>query len=296
MIRTKRPGFLTRLFGGAELRPTVDAAPLQSLLALAWVVEARDPYTGGHLWRVSRYANLLAQRAGHSAKEVAVVTMGGFLHDLGKIAVPDAVLRKTGRLTDDEYDVIKTHPEVGRQLLSRHPLGEFVMDAVYGHHERPDGKGYPLGIEGDRIAPMSAIVGICDAFDAMTSARPYRKPMPVEHAFDIVRANLGTQFHRKYGELFLELGAEPDLHHVVGHSDDGIPLQHCLACGPTIVVRQDRRPGMTVFCPACTSAYRFHDLHEALEPTGESASASDLVSAPDEALLSRFAERLAWPV
>lgn len=95
---------------------------LKNLLAMAWFVEARDPYTGGHLWRVSRYARLLADRAGLAEAETARVSIGGFLHDLGKIGVPDAILRKPGALTDDEYAVMKTHPDVGMAHAGGAPL------------------------------------------------------------------------------------------------------------------------------------------------------------------------------
>lgn len=146
---------------------------MASLLAMAWFVEARDPYTGGHLWRVSRYARLLAEETGLPAAEVAQVSVGGFLHDLGKIGVPDAVLRKPSRLTEEEYAVIKTHPDLGLRMLARHPLAAFVGDAVGMHHERPDGLGYPNGLTTENIPVAARIVGICDAFDAMTTALPH---------------------------------------------------------------------------------------------------------------------------
>lgn len=116
---------------------------LASLLTMAWFVEARDPYTGGHLWRVSRYAYLLARSARLSDGEAARIGLGGFLHDLGKVGVPDAILRKPTGLTDEEYTVIKTHPHMGSRMLAGHPLAQLVNDAVLLHHERPDGAGYP---------------------------------------------------------------------------------------------------------------------------------------------------------
>ena len=112
-------------------------ALLHTLLGLSMIVEARDPYTGGHLWRVSQFSKLLAQQAGLSRRDVALCEIGGFLHDLGKVGVPDAILNKPDRLTDGEYAVIKTHPTVGGRLLAHHPLANLTMDAVVGHHERP---------------------------------------------------------------------------------------------------------------------------------------------------------------
>lgn len=292
MTRNKPLRFLSRIFGQPRSATPFGHTGLASLLSLAWVVEARDPYTGGHLWRVSRYAALLAQEAGMPAPQADIVMIGGFLHDLGKIAVPDAILRKADRLTDEEYEVIKTHPAVGRNLLAPHPFGALVMDAIYAHHERPDGKGYPRGLAGEAIPAMSAIVGICDAFDAMTSARPYRKAMTVEAALGVLRANLGTQFHGEYGERFLQLDRDDRLRHIVGHSDEGIPLRHCIACGPTIVVRSDTRAGTSVFCPACRTGYRFEAPHAPLTPAGRSATADDLIPEPDSALITRMLERL----
>jgi len=115
---------ISRLLGNddAEIRARFQEDLLTSLLVMAWMVEARDPYTGGHLWRVSRFARLLAADAGLREADVARIAVGGFLHDLGKISVPDQILGKQDRLTDQEYDVIKIHPEIGWRLLAGHPL------------------------------------------------------------------------------------------------------------------------------------------------------------------------------
>jgi len=268
------------------------AAPLPeqlfaSLLVMAWVVEARDPYTGGHLWRVSRFAELLARRAGLSASETAQVALGGFLHDLGKIGIPDALLNKRDRLTEDEYEVIKTHPEVGYRLLLGHPLAELVADAIRLHHETPDGRGYPLGLAGSEIPRMARIIGICDAFDAMTSSRPYRVGMPLEQALAIIREQLGRQFDRTLGELFIGLGEEGTLTHIVGHSDQGIPLQSCIQCGPIIVMRRGQQPGEQLYCPACHGQYRL-EADQKLVATGQRGSAADLKPQADEELIGRF--------
>lgn len=148
-------------------------ALVSSLFMMAWFFEARDPHTGGHLWRVSRYARLLGEEAGLPSADVARASLGGFLHDLGKIGIPDAVLRKTSALNADEFAIVRTHPEMGWRMLSGHPLADWVKDAVYSHHERPDGTGYPRGLHAEEIHQDARIVGICDAFDAMTSSRPY---------------------------------------------------------------------------------------------------------------------------
>lgn len=224
---------------------------LKSLYVMASMVEARDPYTGGHLWRVSQYSRLLAEHHGLADTDVARIALGGFLHDLGKVGVPDAILNKPDRLTDEEYAVIKTHPEVGSRVLSEHPLAGLARAAVLSHHETPDGNGYPHRLAGDDIPLDARIVGICDAFDAMTSTRPYRRGMPVEKALTIITENLGTQFDRELGALFLELGEQGALAPIVGHTEPGIPLQECPMCGPTIVVHARDQNGDHVYCRHC---------------------------------------------
>lgn len=267
-------------------------ALLASLLAMAWVVEARDPYTGGHLWRVSRYAALLCERAGTSLAVCARVSVGAFLHDLGKVGIPDAILRKPTALSDDEHAVIQTHPELGDRLLAGHPLAHWARDAVRCHHERPDGQGYPQGLVGDAVPHAARVVGICDAFDAMTSTRPYRAAMPVPQALDRIAGALGRQFDAPLGRHFLALGAEGLLDHIAGHSDDGIPLQRCMTCGPTLVVRREQSVGESVFCRNCGGEYRLNrSLDERpyrVEASGRQGQAKDLAPVADTALIQRF--------
>lgn len=266
---------------------------LSSLLVLGWVVEARDPYTGGHLWRVARYSQLLATRAGLASGEIARIAIGGFLHDLGKIGIPDAILRKPGRLTADEYEVVKTHPEVGARLLAGHPLRDLVVDAVRSHHERPDGQGYPHGVKESPIA--ARIVGICDAFDAMTSRRTYQMARSIPDALAIIEHGLGRQFDATFGEQFVVLGREGALEAVVGHSDDGIPLRTCLICGPTLVVRREHREGDFVACPSCRGRHRLDAGPQGLiaTATGTEASAEELRPDADLDLVERFVHETA---
>lgn len=251
---------------------------LTSLLVMAWMVEARDRYTGGHLWRVSQFSQLLARRAGLAEGEVSRIAVGAFLHDLGKISVPDHILGKKDRLTEGEYAIIKTHTEVGWQMLSSHPLAKLAEHAIRAHHETPDGRGYPRGLAAADIPVEARIVGICDAFDAMTSTRPYRAGMPIARALDTIAENLGTQFDREMGERFVALGREGALDHIVGHSDAGIPLQTCLACGPIIAVPRAHQPGMNLYCPACSGAYATRGAGKQLQlvATGTQGSPVDL--------------------
>lgn len=224
---------------------------LESLFTMAFVVEARDPYTGGHVWRVSQYARLLARELGLSESERARIALGGFLHDLGKIGVPDEILRKPDRLTDAEYAIMRTHPEVGYHLVQRHPLRTLIESPILNHHERLDGKGYPSGIADEAIPLDARIVGLADAFDAMTSQRPYRAAMPVEDALRIIDQEADRQFDPACADAFLSLGRRGALSPIHGHSDDGIPLQDCPICGPTVVIQRRNQAGDHVHCRAC---------------------------------------------
>jgi hypothetical protein len=269
-------------------RHVVDAATsaeqlLQSLFVMAWMVEARDPYTGGHLWRVSQYSRLLAQHAGMSAADAARISIGGFLHDLGKIGVPDAILRKAERLTDEEFTVIKVHPEVGARLLASHPLAALADNAVLHHHERIDGTGYPASLAGDAIPLDARIVSICDAFDAMTSARPYRSSIGRIQALGIIEDQMGRQFDRHFAKYFLNLCRAGVLDHIIGHSDHGIPMQECPVCGPTIVVRRAQHDGDHVYCRNCgNEAIVTHvDGQLSARPTGNKGTISALIADPD---------------
>lgn len=240
---------------------------LKTLYTMAMMVEARDAYTGGHLWRVSRFSGLLAQALGLERREVLRIMLGGFLHDLGKVGVPDAILNKRDRLSDEEYAVIKTHPQVGADLLREHPLAALAMEAVLMHHETPDGKGYPAGLSAGDIPLVARIVGVADAFDAMTSSRPYRAGMPIERALQIIHENRGSQFDAQCAEQLIALGERGELAHIVGHSENGIPLQSCLACGPIIAIPRSLPHAGYLYCPSCGGEYQLNRLQQILSLT-----------------------------
>ncbi len=268
---------------------------LKSLYVMALLVEARDPYTGGHLWRVSQYCKILAAECGLPEKDVARIALGGFLHDLGKISIPDAILNKPERLTEAEYAVIKTHPEVGKRLLSEHPLAELASAAVHAHHETPDGRGYPLGLRGDDIPIDARIVGLCDAFDAMTSNRPYRRGMPVENALSILEQNLGKQFDADFGRKFIAIGRRGHLSPIAGYSEPGIPVQECPMCGPTIVVRRKNRSGDRVYCRRCgaEAAVTFENGKFDISMTGKQGDAAALQPEADIDLIESLVRETA---
>lgn len=268
---------------------------LNTLLGLAMIVEARDPYTGGHLWRVSQFSRLIAEQTGLSRPEVALCEIGGFLHDLGKVGVPDAILNKPERLTEAEYAIIKTHPSVGGKLLSNHPLASLAFEAVVGHHERPDGTGYPHGLAGEVIPEVARIVSIADAFDAMTSTRAYRKGMPMDKALSIIGGALGSQFDAPLAKHFLALKTSEQLAHIVGHSEPGLPLHQCGNCGAPMVVRSAQRDGEHVYCRCCGGETRLHKQGDSrqLEMTGARGDAAVLAPDSDPDLIEAMVEEIA---
>lgn len=266
---------------------------LKSLLGLAMVVEARDPYTAGHLWRVSRLSSLLAARGGVSAHDCACCEAGGFLHDLGKVAMPDSVLGKPAELTAQEFEVMQTHPNVGARALGGHALGSMVYAAVLSHHERPDGTGYPEGLSGEAIPLTARVVGLADAFDAMTSDRPYRKGLPIEQALHRIREGRGRQFDAAWTDVLLTRIQLDELEHIVGHSEEGLPLLHCPLCsGP--MIRPAHSEQLTG-CRVCGAELVVHKSHGVVElrPSGRKASAALLQPTPEPALIEAMAQRLA---
>ncbi len=175
-------------------RLSLEQAYLQILEALVESLEARDPYTAGHSRRVSRYSVQIARQMCLSEPEIENLRIGALLHDIGKIGIPDAVLLKDGRLSEEEFRIIKQHPDIGVRILER--IGAFgaYLAAVGLHHENHDGSGYPRGLSGNDIPVEARIVHLADAYDAMTSNRPYRNRMPEEKVRGILQENSGTQF------------------------------------------------------------------------------------------------------
>ena len=157
------------------------------ILSLAMTVEARDRYTQGHCERLAHYACMLGQAVGCRDHELRALRLGGYLHDVGKIAVPDAVLQKPGPLTASEHDVIKQHPVVGERLCGTLRSLALVRPIVRHHHERLDGKGYPDHLQGPDVPLLAQIVGVVDVYDALTTLRPYRRALPDEEAFQELR-------------------------------------------------------------------------------------------------------------
>jgi len=178
------------------------------LHSLTSAVDAKDAYTCGHSERVALLSRSLAVEAGLTEHQVDRIYMAGLLHDVGKIGVPEAVLQKTGKLTNEEFDQIKKHPEIGARILRDIKQIEDIIPGVMHHHERYDGKGYPTGLAGENIPLMGRIICLADCFDAMTSNRTYRKALPLEVALSEIRRCSGTQFDPRLAEAFLRTGCE----------------------------------------------------------------------------------------
>ena len=169
-------------------------AYLSTITSLARTIEAKDPYTGGHTERVAEYALMLARELGFGDDELQAVEVGAVIHDIGKIGIPDRILLKPGRLDSDEFEEMRKHPEISSYILDELDLPKVVRDMARNHHERFDGKGYPDGLKGNQIPLAARILTVADAFDAMTSDRPYRRALSQEVAAAEIRRNAGSQF------------------------------------------------------------------------------------------------------
>ncbi|MDX2496040.1 MAG: HD-GYP domain-containing protein [Desulfuromusa sp.] len=243
---------------GKQKHIDLSAKLLKSVLVLGAVIEARDAYTGGHTWRVGQYSRLLAEQAGLAPSEIFLASLGGFVHDIGKIGIPDRILAKPERLTNDEFALIKTHPLVGATLLADHPLGPLVLDAITHHHERFDGQGYPGKLTEERLSIYPRIIAVADTFDAMTSIRSYSKGMPKEEALAQLSAASGHHLDGTLVSDFLALAAKGSLDCILGHSDESRPLVNCPMDGPILALPRNKKDGDVVHCHACKGLYRLH--------------------------------------
>ncbi len=184
------------------------------ILTLGAALEVRDPYTSGHSERVARMSVATARAMGLSHEQCRALERGALLHDIGKIGVADTILRKTSALTPEEWAQMRRHPVVGAEILAQVKPQHSVVDLlpiIRHHHERVDGRGYPDGLAGDAIPLLARIVAVADAYDAMTSARPYRSGMPVEKVHAILQEGAGTQWDRRVVEAFLAQHRQPVL-------------------------------------------------------------------------------------
>jgi putative nucleotidyltransferase with HDIG domain len=180
-----------------------ELAYVGAIKALAAALDARDGYTAGHSERVSTLSVLIGRQMGLDQAQLDVLRLGALLHDIGKIGVADRVLQKNGPLTQEEFEIIKTHPTLGAHILRQVPFLSAHMPIVELHHERPDGRGYPHGLLGYATPVLARIVHVADAFDAMTTARAYRPAQTTSHAISELWRYAGSQFDTEVVEAFV---------------------------------------------------------------------------------------------
>ncbi len=183
----------------------IEELNMQVVGALAEAIDAKDTYTNGHSSRVAKYSRMIAARSGYSESEQNEIYMMGLLHDVGKIGVPDEVINKPSRLTDEEYEIIKKHPEVGGRILGSIKERPGLATGARWHHERYGGGGYPDGIAGEEIPEAARIIAVADAYDAMTSRRSYRDVMPQKKARAEIEKGIGTQFDPRFAKEMIRL-------------------------------------------------------------------------------------------
>lgn len=183
----------------------LDKISMQIVKALSGAIDAKDTYTNGHSTRVADYSRKIAERAGFSARQQDDIYMMGLLHDVGKIGIPGSIINKPGKLTDEEFEKIKTHPALGEGILKN--ITEFPQLAVGArwHHERYDGKGYPDGIAGEDIPTEARIIAVADAYDAMSSRRSYRDVLAQNVVREEMAKGRGTQFDPDFADIMLAM-------------------------------------------------------------------------------------------
>jgi putative nucleotidyltransferase with HDIG domain len=187
--------------GQGMIKPTYDA----TIYALTAAIDAKDHYTFGHSQRVAEYVTTLANEMALDKSHIEIIREAALLHDIGKIGIPENLLTKTSRLTNQEYDIVKKHVEMSITIIKHLPSMNHVIPAVIGHHERWDGKGYPRGLKEENIPLAARCLAVIDSFDAMTSSRPYRESLSVSSALIEIENNIGTQFDPIIATLFVKL-------------------------------------------------------------------------------------------
>jgi len=234
-----------------QFRDQLQRAYLDTLSVLANAIEARDHYTVGHTWRVTRFALAMVDRMGCTEEQRRYTQMGGILHDIGKIAVEDSILRKKGPLTKEEYQKMQLHPEHGARILKDVEFLKPVIPYVLFHQERWDGKGYPFGLKKDEVPWEGRLLGVCDAFDAMTSHRPYRRTMSPEEAWEEILKERGKQFDPEMVDLFKEIWETGQVANILQHYAKSELSIACPFCSTHIPLGEKPAEGTFVECPVC---------------------------------------------
>ncbi len=187
--------------------------------ALVSSIDAKDRYTHGHSSRVAKYSERIARLAGMNDRVCDEIYFAALLHDVGKIGIPDSIINKDGRLTEDEYAVVKHHPEIGGSILANITQAPYLLDGARCHHERYDGKGYPEGLAGEQISVAGRIIAVADSYDTMTSRRSYRSPIPQADAREELVKGMGTQFDPLFAKIMVRLIDQDADYHMKDNGD-----------------------------------------------------------------------------
>jgi len=212
-----------------ELIDSIEKLYLKVFEAMAFKVDRKDPYTKGHSDRVASLALMLSQKLGLADQEIKEVVAGALLHDIGKLQVPSEVLKKKGKLTAEEFEEIKKHPDYGIQLLTGITLPWDVIPLIRHHHEKIDGSGYPSGLEGEMIPSGARIICVADVFDALTSERPYRKAFSPEKAIDVMQHEMTGSFDPVMLDTFTDLIESGQADHIINRKTDPDEMYHIWA-------------------------------------------------------------------
>ncbi|MFC1745150.1 HD-GYP domain-containing protein [Candidatus Riflebacteria bacterium] len=211
--------YLTKPFVEGDIRITMERAlesyylkkenlraRLETIMRLGRAAEHKDEDTGLHVRRMAHYSRIIAEKMGLTVAEIKAIFSAAPLHDVGKIGIPDAILTKPGKLNEDEWKIMKSHPKIGADILhdSESDLLQLGEEIALTHHEKWDGSGYPAGLKGNNIPLTGRIVALADVFDALSSKRPYKEPFPLDKCFSIIKEGIGSHFDPKVVDAFFQ--------------------------------------------------------------------------------------------
>jgi HD-GYP domain-containing protein (c-di-GMP phosphodiesterase class II) len=238
---------------------------LNTINVIANAIEARDKYTLGHAWRVTRFGLAIAEHLGWDEKDKETLEMGGLIHDVGKVGVRDAILCKNDRLSDEEYQLMKLHPEIGSRILKDVPFLRPAIPYARYHHERWDGRGYPNGLGEEEIPVEGRLLAIADAFDAMTSNRVYRKGRSPDEAIAEIQRCAGSQFDPELARVFVEVYKLGRINYILQNKAiEEAELVLCPVCSTQLTLEQGAGPGDVMQCPICHKRIRLVRKEEGL--------------------------------
>jgi HD-GYP domain-containing protein (c-di-GMP phosphodiesterase class II) len=247
-IAVKNARYLTELDRRAEqLRKSY----YDTLKVVVDSLEVRDYYTIGHGRRVALFSRIIAEEMGWDEEKLKLVEMGGILHDLGKIGIEDAILRKPGALTEEEMEQMQFHPEIGARIVRDADFLKPILPYILYHQERFDGSGHPYHLKGEEIPIEGRLMAVADAFDAMTSDRPYRKAMDAEQAISVIKEGSGQQFDPQVVQAFLEAWQAGGITKAMLSSAQEVKTVECPFCSSEIEVRPDSPDPYLIRCPTC---------------------------------------------